>query len=619
MTDARAANGPRPANGGPVPGTDQPTGRFILRTFIRRRPGLLVAACIVALAAGALGFRLPRLAMRPMHGDEANQAKKAATLAGLVPGESGYHYDPQEHHGPTLYWLTLPSLWLSGAKDFAQTAEKDYRVVPVVFGAGLILLLLLVADGLGRGAAIAAGLLVAVSPAMVFYSRYYVQEMLLVFFTLAAIGCAWRFWQSGSLGWAVATGASLGLMHATKETWVLAAAAAAAGLLLSALWSRMLDGKGDRSNLPGHQPPVGRGPKGASHKLDLSPFPRAGPILAAVAAACAVTVALYSSFGANWRGPLDSILAYETYWHRGSESGIHNHPWDFYLKLLVASLPVRRFVWMEGLVLGLAAVGCLFSLSLRERVGVRATGAAARAGNPPHPDPVEAVAFRRFLVFYTLVLTGLYAAIPYKTPWCMLSFLHGMILLAGVGAWAIVGWRAGWMPKWLAWPLRSSLALLLAAAAVHLGWQSYVLNFRAPFYADQRNPYVYAHSATDVVNLAERMEELAAVSPEGHGLVIQVVTPDNYWPLPWYLRQFHDDRVGYWQDAALWWKDTHSYPPPSVIILTPDVQEAVGVHLRGAYNQQMIYRLRPEVFVSVYVREDLWQKFLSAASSRADH
>jgi len=33
------------------------------------------------------------------------------------------------------------------------------------------------------------------------------------------------------------------------------------------------DGKGDRANLPGHRPDVGRGPKGASHKLAPSPFP----------------------------------------------------------------------------------------------------------------------------------------------------------------------------------------------------------------------------------------------------------------------------------------------------------------------------------------------------------
>ena len=40
----------------------------------------------------------------------------------------------------------------------------------------------------------------------------------------------------------------------------------------------------------------------------------------------------------------------------------------------------------------------------------------------------------RFLCFYTLLMLVTYSAIPYKTPWCVLGFLHGMILLAGAGA-----------------------------------------------------------------------------------------------------------------------------------------------------------------------------------------
>ncbi|GAH58736.1 unnamed protein product, partial [marine sediment metagenome] len=44
----------------------------------------------------------------------------------------------------------------------------------------------------------------------------------------------------------------------------------------------------------------------------------------------------------------------------------------------------------------------------------------------------------RFIAFYTLAMTAIYSAIPYKTPWCMLGFLHGMILLAGVGAVVLV-------------------------------------------------------------------------------------------------------------------------------------------------------------------------------------
>ena len=40
----------------------------------------------------------------------------------------------------------------------------------------------------------------------------------------------------------------------------------------------------------------------------------------------------------------------------------------------------------------------------------------------------------RFLGFYTLLMATAYSVIPYKTPWCLLGFLHGMVLLAGIGA-----------------------------------------------------------------------------------------------------------------------------------------------------------------------------------------
>ena len=182
---------------------------------------LLFAVAILLLTAAALAVRLPRLDQRPMHCDEANQAKKAADLI-----ETGrYDYDTHDHHGPSLYWLTLPVLRLCGVSSFAAGNEADYRLMPLVFGVGLVLLLFLLADGLECGPAIIAAILTAISPAMVYYSRYYIQEPLLVFFTCATIGCGWRYFRSGAWGWAVACGASLGLMYATKETWILAAAA----------------------------------------------------------------------------------------------------------------------------------------------------------------------------------------------------------------------------------------------------------------------------------------------------------------------------------------------------------------------------------------------------------
>ena len=83
--------------------------------------GALVA---IALTAG-LALRLARLDVRPMHHDEANQAVKFGAL--LERGE--YRYDAHDHHGPTLYYLTLPAAWLRGQTTLASLDERTLRGV----------------------------------------------------------------------------------------------------------------------------------------------------------------------------------------------------------------------------------------------------------------------------------------------------------------------------------------------------------------------------------------------------------------------------------------------------------------------------------------------------------
>ena len=104
--------------------------------------GALVA---LALTAG-LALRLARLDVRPMHHDEANQAVKFGAL--LERGE--YRYDSHDHHGPTLYYLSLPFAWLRGQTTLASLDERTLRGVTAAFGAATILLLPLVSSGIGR-------------------------------------------------------------------------------------------------------------------------------------------------------------------------------------------------------------------------------------------------------------------------------------------------------------------------------------------------------------------------------------------------------------------------------------------------------------------------------------
>ena len=107
--------------------------------------------------------------------------------------------------------------------------------------------------------------------------------------------------------------------------------------------------------------------------------------------------------------------------------------------------------------------------------------------------------------------------------------------------------------------------MLLVAAAAHLGWQAFSGSFR--FAADPRNPYVYAHTGTDVFEIVGRLKDLARAHPDGPSMPVQVISRENLWPLPWYLRGF---------SSVAWWNGvSETAPNAPVILVTPDMEAAL--------------------------------------------
>jgi uncharacterized protein (TIGR03663 family) len=492
----------------------------------------------------ALAFRCPELGLRPMHGDEAVHAMKFGEL-----WEKGaYQYDPNEYHGPSLYYLTYGISKVSAAPSFERFSEARLRVVPVVFGVGLVLLAFLVSDGLGRGATVWAGVLTALSPAMVFYSRYYIHEILLVFFAFLIIVAGWRYWKSGRVAWAVLAGAGMGLMHATKETFVFSVAAGCAALALTKVW-------GDRMG----EPP-------SSRKTPWSHW------AAALAAWAVVAVVLFSSFFTHWSGVGDSLKTYIPWFDRAAGASPHGHEWWFYLKRLAWFHEAKGPVFSEMLILGLSLIGLHCAI----------TGKGVGDGHR---------GFVRFLGFYTAILTVIYCAIDYKTPWCLLSFWQGMILLAGVGAATL--WRRAKGRRWT----RYAFVVLLGAGLAHLGVESALVN--GEFSSARQNPYVYAHTSEGVLELTSMVEGIVAASSNDTNIVVQVAAPEHdYWPLPWYFRNFK--QVGFY-DAL-----PRSFPPEkSIVILSTRFQDTEPLFQDSRVNVG-IQELRPGVFLQLYISKDIW-------------
>jgi uncharacterized protein (TIGR03663 family) len=503
--------------------------------------GLLVAAGV------ALFLRCPRLGERPMHNDEAVNGVKFGALS-----ERGdYKYDPNEYHGPALAYATLALNRLTRAPDFSQLSEASLRFTTVLFGLGLVLLTPLVADALGRKGCVWGAIFTAVSPAMVFYSRYYIHEILLVFFTFLGIAAGWRYWRTRKLGWALLTGAAVGFMDATKETFVISLAASGLALGLNQFWNRWLDASGA---------PI----KAARLKLR--------HVAAGLGVWLVIALLLFSSFLTNPAGPIDSLRTYARWMHRANGDSAHSHPWNYYLLRLLFFHASKGPVWSEALVFGLALVGSAAAF-LRKGLG------DANAS------------FVRFLALYTFVLTVAYSAISYKTPWCLLSFWHGMILLAGVGS-AILVQAARY--QWA----RLAMTMVLIAGAGQLAGQAW--NASIDYAADQRNPYVYAHTSPDVLNLVTKVNALSKAHPQGPQMVIKVMAPENdFWPLPWYLRNFKQ---------AGWWDKVPAEPFAPIMIVSS--QFHAGLDEGKTHVMAGIFQLRPGIFFELYVQLDLWRAWL---------
>lgn len=530
-------------------------------------------ACLLVVLGGALALRLPQLGLRPMHNDEGVNALKVQTL-----WEQGrFRYDPDEFHGPSLYYATLPSLWLRAPARFEEISEGTLRGVTVFFGVALIGLFWFWRDALGRGAALVAATLTAVSPAMVFYSRYYIHEMLLVTFTFLALTSAWRYARSRHPVWAALTGAGLGLMYATKETFVLELAAMAMAAALTWAWSAWGKPAAELGSVPAAAAPAFPAPPSWALRWNSQHF------WIAVAAAVVVSGLLFTSFFTNLRGPLDSVLTYLPWTKRAGGHTAHLYPWYFYFERLFWYQQPRGPRWSEGFILLLAVVGLAAAFTGRGLRGM-------------------ALGWIRFLGVYSVALAAIYSVISYKTPWCALVFFHGLILLAGVGAAALVNAaRSRW--------IQAGLACALALGTGHLAWEAWRASFGEDrmgrlLAADRENPYVYSQTLPDVLELVEKVHGIARIHPDGRRMLIKVMSPE-YLPLPWYFRDL--DQVG-------WWGELPPDPWAPVMIFGSGLDSALPADRARQYYTS-VYSLRENTFFTLYVEAPLWEAYVRSKSA----
>jgi uncharacterized protein (TIGR03663 family) len=325
---------------------------------------------LALVALTALWLRTHDLDRRPMHADEANQGVKTGHLL-----ETGFYaFDPHDHHGPTLYYAALPIAWLRGEHSLASLTETTVRLVPALAGtAAVVALALLVATPLGLWPATSAAAFFAVAPPAVYYSRYFVQETLLLTFTLAAFLCLQQWWRRGTLRWSIAAGTCIGLMLATKASAPLFLVAGGIALLAAR-----------------PAPPAS------------TQYPRA--IAAALLAALIVAIIFYSSFGTHLAGLRDALAVFGFAADRATGDSGHEKPWWYYFQLFGWQRE-GGLLWQQIAFSALALVGATVAF-IRRKPFLRATA------------------------IYTAVVAIALSVTPYKTPWHAIHLVPGLSILA---------------------------------------------------------------------------------------------------------------------------------------------------------------------------------------------
>ena len=508
---------------------------------------------VILIFLVAAFFRLYDLNLVPLHHDEGVNGNFLVRLV----RDRQYFYDPENYHGPTLYYFAAVIPWIvrvlfgKAAMDNWGLTTVSIRMVPAVFGLATIGLVFLLRRWLGSVATLSAALLLALSPGAVYLSRYFIHETQFVFFTLGIVVASLYFYEERNGLYLILAAASAALLFATKETAMISVAVLFIALVVTLVYLRLYRGK-NRAPKPRGWPQ----PQPSFFTRIVDEF--GGPVILGVCVVLAafvfagLWVLFYSSFFMNSKGIADSFKTFEVWTKTGTVA--HVHPFLTYVYWLVSR---------EGPLLVLGSLGAL-AVVLK---------------------PKNALAL--FSALWAFGLLAAYSLIPYKTPWLLLNFVVPLALIAGYAVQVLFEFERG--------QLRLMGAVLVIAISV-AAYQMIDLNFVNYDNDDSSYVYVYAHTTRGLLDLVKEVDRIAR-EEDGNRTGITIVSPD-YWPLPWYFRNY--TRVGYYGRLA--------QTTEPIIIANENQKADVDANYGEVYQQVMsnkeggTFELRPGVKLLLYRR-----------------
>lgn len=137
---------------------------------------LWLIGCLIVTGV-AIFWRFWQLELKPLHHDEGVNGHFLLSLF----RENVYRYDPANYHGPDLYYIALAFTKMFGLNTWSIRASV------AIFGVLIVLLTFFLKNYIGRIGSLVAALFLALSPGMVYISRYFIHEILFVFFSFGIV------------------------------------------------------------------------------------------------------------------------------------------------------------------------------------------------------------------------------------------------------------------------------------------------------------------------------------------------------------------------------------------------------------------------------------------------
>jgi uncharacterized protein (TIGR03663 family) len=469
------------------------------------------------IAICTLATRLTKLADRPLHHDESSHA----WFSWLLATKSDYEYDPI-FHGPLQFYSGVVGYALAGVGDLG------IRLMPALLGAACTVLPYFIRRQLGTAGALAASVLLAISPSYVYFSRFAREDIYAAFLTLVLIVLVFRFLDSPRRWHPAAILGFLAASFATKETTFITVFVAGTFFVTVAVVELVRARSGGIS----------------TSRTPLLAALRAPGLAAWVWGLCAFALTftvLFTTFFANPQGLRDGIYKSISYWLSQHEVERGDQPHFFYLVLLAGyELPIVL----------LGAWGVVTVLRRRTLHGV-------------------------LLAWMFVLSTIIYSWAGERMPWLVLHPLLPLILLAGIGAQDLWSRRKRW--------IRVATAVAAVAGAAILVHGAIAVAYRHP--ADPAEFLVFTQTSVQLEPVRDRIFELdrALVNAEGRHPVLHVDSwGGTAWPWGWYLR----DLPVFYADMS----DPAYAPDADVIVVAELNQPRLAPLLRNYERRRFLLR-----------------------------